>query len=195
MSCVKDCLKVDLETTKKTYRGIEGTFKRLENAMPQAEKLVLDPQGPYNLFPEFQKFKRAVELRVQKPNSVLQDIEKEYAEIVKSYGEEPEKMPMADFFGVFVHLIEELKRAHEANEKRKQDEARAAARGAAGKPVRGGAGPQLGAGDAQRGVLDELMKTLQAGPAQLRKVEPRGPTPMAANPNDFAAAFAKVKKT
>ena len=84
---------------------------------------------------------------------------------------EVDKITMPDFVEVFVKLINDLKRAMEQNEKRKQDELKALSRTA---PVGGrkAVGPQLGAGDAQRGVLAELMKNLQAGPVQLKKVGP-----------------------
>ena len=100
---------------------------------------------------------------------------------------------MADFFGIFLHLAEALRKAKDENEQRKLAAERAAKRNNAAQN-KASSGLKMGTDDgAQRGVLDSLMNKLAAGPVQLRKVE----RPVqAAQPatSDLQAAFAKFKK-
>lgn len=197
MNILKKCLTYDFETTKKDYKSLEGTFNKLKNAMPAAEKLVLD-EKPSNLYPQFNKFMETNQERITKPNDAFKQIDEDYKNLVISYGDEPEKLPMSDFFGIFLHLAESLRQAKDQNEQRKAAEARAAARkqqGGSAAPAAQRTGIQIGGNDgAQRGVLDELMNRLAAGPAQLRKVERPDNAPPQPAANDLQAAFAKFGK-
>ncbi|OHT15310.1 Formin like proteiny 2 Domain containing protein [Tritrichomonas foetus] len=192
---IKKALQVDLETTRKSFKQLEMTFNRLDKSMPQAEKLILDADT-YTLYPQFNKFKSENQKRIENQPKEFEEIDTNYKEIVTAYGEEPEKTQMPDFFSVFIKLAEELRRAKDQNEQRKIAEEKAAQRALQGGNKNVKRGPTLTAGDAQRGVLDELMKTLQAGPAGLRKVN-MAPRPEAKQPdtNDLAAAFARVRKS
>ena len=197
LASVKKSMSVDMETLKRSYNAIKGTVKRLEDAMPNAEKLAV--QG-YLLFPHFKKFMTdAMKKRVQAPEAKIAAVQKLYTDLVTAYGED-DSMPLADFVGMFQTFEDQLVKAKDANEQAKEAERRAASKpaGARGVPMPGMGVkmPGMGAGDAQRGVLDELMKTLSAGPARLRRVSRKGAPPVIEQPKNEAlqAAFAKVKK-
>ncbi|OHT16046.1 hypothetical protein TRFO_13540 [Tritrichomonas foetus] len=190
LNILKKCLTYDVETIRKDFKQMEMTFNRLDKAMPQAEKLVLDAK-PSNLYPQFNKFKGENADRINKPGKVFNEIDEDYKKLVSAYGEEPDKLPMADFFGIFLHLADSLRQAKDQNEQRKLAEQKAAQRAASGPKKAGGI--QIGGGDAQRGVLDELMKNLQAGPVQLRKIERPAAAAQPAQ-SDLQAAFARFGK-
>jgi hypothetical protein len=194
---LKKMTTVDLETGRKGFKAIEATFKELEGKMGEAEALTLDAKSPSQLYPQFQQFKAAQSERISKPEAAFKEIDVAYAALVKSWGEDPDQSPMAEFIGTFIKVVDDLKKSKETNEKKKADAAKAAAKAAAGPAhsarAAGPAGPQLGAGDAQRGVLDELMKNLSVGPVQLKKVGPRGAGPAPAMP-DLSQGFPKLKK-
>jgi ribosomal protein L17 len=184
LECVKKCLTVDLDTSLKAYETLTSTFNRLANIMPEAEKLVIAGKGS-RLFPQFVAFSEKNEKLLQAPREMFHDIEAKYHEILKSWGEEPEQLPLVELFGVFARLVDGLKKAVSDNEaarkavREKLSQSQKAQR----------TGKQLWSGNNQRGVLDELVKTLQD----------QSPSPAirgTAGPdiNDLAAAFAKVRK-
>ncbi|KAH0785945.1 Formin 2 Domain containing protein [Histomonas meleagridis] len=190
---IKKALTVDMDTIRKSYKAMDGMFNTLERSLAQAEKL----DNSYVLAKEIKKFIGEKSATVKKQPETFNKIDELYAKLVKEYGEDPDAMQMADFFNVFIKLAEELRKAKEVNEKKKADEEKA--KNKMQNPLRRGV---INAGDAQRGVLDELMKKLQTGPPQLKKVgggppQQRGPPPGPPKPanNDLMAAFAKVRKT
>jgi hypothetical protein len=174
LEAIKKIPTVDLETAKKAFNALEAAFKQLSNKMPEAEKLVV-ATPPSNLFPAFIKFKEEAQPRIAGPGDKFKTIETEYQALVRAWGEDPDQTALLDFVNVYINLIEALKKAHEVNEKKKADEAKAAAKAAS--PAAGAArpagGPRIAGGggaDAQRGVLDDLKKSLAAGPPALRRL-------------------------
>jgi hypothetical protein len=123
-------------------------------------------------------FREKTKEQRESPRPTFSEIDTKYKDLVRSWGEDPDQTPMADFIGVFVRLIDELKKCHEANEAKKQAEAKEAKKAAAAAlaeerkhSVRSGA-PTIATGALQRGVLDELMGKLHAG-GGLRKIPPK----------------------
>lgn len=175
LSGINKMLSVDYDTTKQNYNKLNGLFNGLSNQMSNAEKLVVDG---YMLAPTFMKFKEQHAARLEKPPGILEQIGKDYEELVRLYGEDPSKMKMAEFAEVFINLVTGLVHADDANRKREADEKKAAER--AQKAAARGAAARVpglipGApGGAERGVLDELMNNLQKGPIALRKTPKPG---------------------
>jgi hypothetical protein len=161
IDCVRNIVRVDLETARRDYAEIQATLKNLEKSMPEAEKLVMHPMAPSRLYPAFMKFKETADRRLAAPAAKFADIDKMYPEIVKSWGEDPEQTPMVDVVQVIIRLLDALAGARAALDRRKAAEERAAAR--AKKPeMKADGRPQSGAlHQNQRGGLDHLKKILQ----------------------------------
>lgn len=180
LESVKKSLTVDFDTIKGSYSKIKGTIRKLDNVMPAAEKLVLDG---YVLFPSYMNFmSEETKDRVAKPEADFEEAAALFKELAESYGEDPSAVPMAEFLGMFSEFVDTLVKANLANEKAKEEERKAALRAKQPQPVPGarpmpGMAPRMGSGDAQRGVLDELMKILANGPARLRRLSKKGSAP------------------
>lgn len=195
LSGLKMAIATDIDTAKKTFNQIKGTFTSLKNVMPQADNLVTEG---YTLASQFKKFETANKDKLEGCPKKFEQIDSEFKELVTSYGEEPDKIKISDFLSIFYNLSNDLKRAKEENNKPKPKPRPAGPASAMPGGVRNA--PTIpDSGEAQRGVLDELMKKLQAGPSMLRRVPQPGPSSQPPPPqpqaNDLQNAFNRVKKT
>ena len=190
LSHLPKMLTVDFDTAKQNFQKLDGTFNKLTNQMAKAEQLV--PDG-YMLQPQFLQFKSLHQEQLEKPPGQIQKIDDDYKALVKAYGEDPAKIKLSDFVEVFNNLVKALVAADDANKKRVIEEKKAEERakkmaerqkkspaGASG-PAKVVPGVDVNEeGDAERGVIDELMSKLQKGGVQLRKpslVRPPGMGP------------------
>jgi hypothetical protein len=124
------------------------------------------------LYASFIRFREAVAPRIAAPEEKFTKIDTQYQELIRQWGEDPDQLPIGDFFGIFVNLIEALKRAKDANDQRRAD--KEAARQKRVQPPRPDIPrrPAMGEGDAERGEIDRLKKSLALS-GMPRKLAPR----------------------
>ena len=186
------CLQVDFDTAKQNYQKLDGAFKKLTNQMGKAEALVVEG---YMLHPQFMKFKDQHVKDLENAPGLIKEIESDYEECVKAYGEEVSKTKMADFIEVFVNLLNGLKSAKEANIKAEEEEKKAAEREKkkADKSQNKAANSMASVKpEGERGVIDNLMDRLQKGQVNLRRPGMRQ-TPVQPDVSELQLRMAKIR--
>ena len=157
---LRKCLSVDLYTIQQNYQKILNIIKSIKDNLETAKSLVIDG---YILYPEYMKFMDQARVeRVEKPGQKLEKIFEKYNKVSTLFDEDPQVMKMMEFINIFIKFSNDLNRAKENNIRMAKNEEKL--RSNKNKPT-------MDAFDNQRGVLDELMKTLAVGTPQLRKVE------------------------
>ena len=158
--------------------------------MPQAEKLVIDG----DLFhPKFLEFSNNKEEQIADLKTKLETAQKRSTEIIQMFGEQPSKMKLGDFLGIFQRFVNDFINAKEELAKRKIAEEKKKAMAEKAKERRQSV--------LKRGNLDNLMNTLADGSGldqmkKLRKIPQgavKGPPIIQASANDLQAAFLKVR--
>ncbi|EAY14996.1 Formin Homology 2 Domain containing protein [Trichomonas vaginalis G3] len=165
---VPSCLSVDFDTAKQNFQKLDQSFKKLDKAMEEAEKYVADG---YMLYPYYMKFKEINENKLNNPPVLIKQIETDFVDVVKSYGEDTQKTKMVEFLEVFTNLITGLKNAYDENKARELAAQKAAERARkAEERARMKQGQKPVAPDgAERGVIDSLVQNMEKGNIVLKK--------------------------
>jgi len=181
---------VDLDSLLKSLQSLSGSFTKCQRFMTQADKLVVEG----DLFhPKFLEFSQANEQRVENCRSELDVIMKTSQDIIIMFGEIPEKVKLAEVIGALSSFTSDFLRAKDEVEKQRIKKEKEAQRELSKKAT---ATPSS---NAKRGVLDEMMSSLEDGTKlnRLRQVRPKGEPisqPVVSEPNNLKEAMEKIRR-
>ncbi|OHT15949.1 hypothetical protein TRFO_13632 [Tritrichomonas foetus] len=155
---LSNCLSLDFKEIDKKKKSIEKSILMIQQSLRDAEKLI--PNG-YVLYSEWVKFyDKDKEKRVDEANKNFVIVEEKYLNVSKAFGKD--NLPVCEFFRIFVDFIDLLTKRDKINIPKHVSKANNQINI-----------PNISISnenESNRGVLDNLMKSLAAGPPGLRKM-------------------------